>query len=197
LQHLYFRSLVGTVLTEDEAKAEAEDLDVEDGPNDEGEMFDRPGKLTDPLPKPYANDEQARASNNNALPPELSLMVQARVDGENYMFSLLTGYKEPPAGLALSENMHYNPYFMGGQIGMAQALKEGIIDYEDGTDANISQMAKDVTTFLTWTASPEQDERKLMGWKAVFLFTLAAIPSLYWKRLKWSPIKTRQVRIRN
>jgi len=195
LSHLYYRSLVGTVLTEAEAKAEAAEIDVEDGPNEDGEMFDRPGKLTDPLPKPYANEEQARASNNMAYPPDLSLIQQARTHHEDYIFALLTGYRAPPVGVELPENMYYNPYFLGGQIGMAQALKTGIIDYEDGTEASISQMAKDVSVFLTWAANPEQDDRKKMGIKAIFLFALMAIPSLYWKKYKWSVVKTRQVRV--
>lgn len=196
LDHLKYRSLVGQVLTEEEAKAEAADITVIDGPNEDGEMYERAGKLTDPLPKPYPNEEAARAANNNAFPPDLSLMVQARPHGNDYLFSLLTGYKAPPAGMVLGDNMYYNPYFFGGQIGMAQALKQGILEYEDGTEASISQMAKDVSTFLCWAAKPEQDDRHKLGLKAVLLFTLASIPTLYWKRLKWSVIKSRQIRVR-
>lgn len=196
LEHLHYRSLVGEVLTEEEAKAEAAEIEVRDGPNEDGEMYDRPGKLTDPLPRPYPNENAARSANNNAYPPDLSLIVQARVHGNDYLFALLTGYKAPPAGMVLGANMSYNPYFANGQIGMAQALKPGILDYEDGTEATISQMAKDVSTFLCWAAKPEQDERHKMGVKAVLLFALMAIPSLYWKRIKWSVPKTRQIRIR-
>ena len=197
LDHLHYRSLVGEVLTEEEAKAEAAEIEVRDGPNEDGEMYDRPGKLTDPLPRPYPNEQAARSANNNAYPPDLSLIVQARVHGNDYLFSILTGYKAPPAGLTLGANMSYNPYFAGGQIGMAQALKPGILEYEDGTEASISQMAKDVSTFLCWAAKPEQDERHKMGVKAILLFLAMAVPSLYWKRLKWSVLKTRQIRIRN
>ena len=114
---------------------------------------------------PYANDNAARAANNGALPPDLSLIVKARHGGPDYIFALLTGYREPPAGVEIRPGLHYNPYFPGAAIGMAQQLFDGMVDYEDGTPATASQMAKDVTTFLNWAAEPEHDERKLMGLK--------------------------------
>ena len=189
-----WRHLVDVVATEDEIKEMALDETYEDGPDDQGENFDRPGKLTDSLPKPYPNDNAARASNAGALPPDLSLIKKARVGGEDYLFSLLTGYHEPPKGVNLRDGLYYNPYFPGSAIGMAQALHDGMIDYDDGTDNSISQMAKDVSVFLSWAAEPEHDERKKLGFKSIFLLTLMAIPTLYFKRLKFAPLKTREIR---
>ena len=105
---------------------------VTDGPDDEGNMFERPGKLSDRLPRPYPNDEAAKAANNGALPPDLSFIVNARHDGDNYVFALLTGYCDPPAGREMGEEMHYNPYFAGGSIGMARALYNEVMEYDDG-----------------------------------------------------------------
>ncbi|CAG8464110.1 12256_t:CDS:2 [Acaulospora colombiana] len=145
----------------------AEELEYEDGPDEEGNYFKRPGKPSDYLPAPYPNEEAARASNAGALPPDLSLITKARHGGADYIFSLLTGYYDPPAGVEVREGLYYNPYFPGGAISMARALFDGLVEYEDGTPATTSQMAKDVTTFLSWAAEPEFDERKKMGVKAV------------------------------
>lgn len=122
MKYLAYRNLIGVTHTEEEAKAEAEEIQVTDGPDDEGNFFQRPGKLADRFPRPYANDEAARAANNGALPPDLTYIVAARHGGEDYIFSLLTGYCEPPGGISIREGLHYNPYFPGGAIGMAQAL---------------------------------------------------------------------------
>merc|ERR1712072_1289624 len=104
-------------------------------------------------------------ANGGALPPDLSLMAKARHGGEDYLFALLTGYHDAPEGVALREGLYYNPYFPGGAIGMPKQLADGGVEYDDGTSATESQMAKDVTTFLAWAAEPEHDERKLMGVK--------------------------------
>ena len=164
-----------------------------DGPNDEGEMFERPGKLSDKLPKPYPNDEAGRAANNGALPPDLTLMTKARHDGQNYVFALITGYMDPPAGKVMLPGLHYNPYFAGGAIGMPPPLQDGQVEYEDGTPATVCQMAKDVTTFLTWAAEPEHDQRKKMGmqWFTAMVFMAAAAG--YYKRMRWAPLKTRKI----
>ena len=95
-------------------------------------MFERPGKLSDKFPQPYKNEEEAKFANNGALPPDLSFIVNARHGGEDYIFSLLTGYCDPPAGVTVGEEQHYNPYFAGGLIGMAQALFNEVIEYDDG-----------------------------------------------------------------
>lgn len=194
LEQLAFRHLVDVCLTEEEAEALATDTDVTDGPDDEGEMFERPGKLFDKLPKPYANDMAARAANGGALPPDLSLMVKARPRAEDYVFALLTGYQEPPAGISVREGLYYNPYFPGGAIGMPPPLMNDMLQYDDGTPASVSQLAKDVSVFLAWTAEPEHDERKQMGIKAMFLLALAILPSAYFKRMTWAPIKSRQLK---
>uniref|UniRef100_A0A453GHH6 Cytochrome c domain-containing protein n=1 Tax=Aegilops tauschii subsp. strangulata TaxID=200361 RepID=A0A453GHH6_AEGTS len=156
-------SLVGVAYTEEETKAMAAEIEVVDGPNDEGEMFTRPGKLSDRLPQPYANEQAARFSNGGAYPPDLSLITKARHNGQNYVFSLLTGYRDPPAGVSIREGLHYNPYFPGGAIAMPKMLSDGAVEYEDGTPATEAQMGKDVVSFLSWAAEPEMEERKLDG----------------------------------
>ncbi|KAJ7556230.1 hypothetical protein O6H91_05G075400 [Diphasiastrum complanatum] len=156
-----YRDLIGVAYTEDEVKALAAEVEIEDGPNDEGEMYSRPGKPSDHFPKPYANEAAARFANGGAYPPDLSLITKARHNGQNYVFALLTGYRDPPAGVSVREGLHYNPYFPGGAIAMPKMLTDGGVEYEDGTPATESQMAKDVTTFLSWAAEPEMEERKL------------------------------------
>lgn len=177
MNYLHYREMVNVYLTEDEAKAEAEDILVQDGPDDTGKMFMRPGKLSDHVPAPYANEEAARAANNGAYPPDLSLISVAREHGEDYLFSLLTGYTDPPAGFHLEEGQHFNPYFPDGAIGMAQALYDEVIEYTDGTPATASQMAKDVSTFLTWSSRKEHDERKFYAYKVSFYFQF--LPYVY------------------
>ena len=165
MRFIAYRHLVGVSHTEDEAKAEAAEVDVRDGPNDVGEMFTRPGKLTDRFPSPYDNDLAAAAANNGAIPPDLSYIILARHGGEDYVFQLLTSYCDAPAGFELGEGQHFNPYFPGGAIGMQPPLYNEVIEYDDGTPASLSQLAKDVVCFLAWAASPEHDLRKKMGIK--------------------------------
>ncbi|KAK3749515.1 hypothetical protein RRG08_043421 [Elysia crispata] len=193
MQYVCYRNLVNVIMTEDEAKAEAEEAMVEDGPNDVGEMFERPGKLSDHFPSPYKNEEQARAANNGAYPPDLSYIVQARHGGEDYIFSLLTGYSDPPAGVKLMDGQHFNAYFPGGAIGMAQALYNEIIEYSDGTPATQSQLAKDVCVFLKWAGEPEHDSRKLYGMRALIILSFLLGVAYYMKRLKWTTVKTRKL----
>jgi ubiquinol-cytochrome c reductase cytochrome c1 subunit len=193
MSRLAYRNLVGVSHTVSEAKALAEEVEVQDGPNEIGDMFTRPGKLSDYFQPPYANENAARAANNGAYPPDLSLMTKARHAGEDYMFALITGYREPPAGVEIRSGLHYNPYFPGGAIAMAQQLYDGMVDYSDGTPATASQMAKDVTTFMAWAAEPAQDDRKLMGLRAVLLLSILAATAWYGKRVKWAPLKTRKV----
>ena len=173
----------------------AEETEVVDGPNDEGEMFERPGKASDYFPSPYPNEEAARYANNGAYPPDLSLIVKARHGGPDYLFALLTGYKDPPAGVPARETQYYNPYFAGGWIGMPAPLSDGAVEYEDGTPNNATQMAKDVTQFLAWAAEPEADERKLMGFKFMTALTICFMFTWYYKRVRWSPVKNRRLEI--
>jgi ubiquinol-cytochrome c reductase cytochrome c1 subunit len=193
MRYMYYRNLVGTIMTEDEAKAEAEEVQVKDGPDEEGEMFERPGKLSDKFPQPYANEEAAKAANNGALPPDLSFITAARHGGEDYIFALLTGYADPPAGVEIREGMHYNPYFPGGAISMARSLYNETIEYEDGTPASTSQLAKDVVTFLRWAAEPEHDDRKRMGIKMLMVASVIVSVAFYYKRHKWTVLKSRKL----
>jgi ubiquinol-cytochrome c reductase cytochrome c1 subunit len=145
------------------------------------------------MPRPYANDEAARAANGGALPPDFSCISRARKGEMDYVFSLLTGYTEPPAGVSIREGLHYNPYFPGGAISMARPLYDESVEYEDGTPNNACQLAKDVAEFLQWSSYPEHDQRKSMGLKAMIVTTGLLGLSIYWKRFKWSYVKSRQI----
>jgi len=193
MKYIAYRNLVGVSHTEAEAKAEAEEAQVKDGPNEAGEYYMRPGKLSDYFPSPYPNEEAARAANNGAYPPDLSWICSARKGGEDYIFALLTGYHDPPAGIVLREGQYYNPYFPGGAIGMAQALYNEAMEYSDGTPATASQLAKDVSTFLKWASEPEWDDRKRIFIKAVGMFSILLGLSYYIKRHKWSVMKSRKI----
>lgn len=186
--------MVGTILTVDEAKEMAEQNEYDSEPNDEGEIEKRPGKLSDYLPAPYKNDEAARAANNGALPPDLSLIVKARHGGCDYIFSLLTGYpEEPPAGATVGAGLNFNPYFPGTGIAMARVLFDELVEYEDETPATTSQMAKDVVEFLNWAAEPEMDQRKKYGMQVLAVSTVLFALSVWVKRYKWAWLKTRKI----
>lgn len=192
MKYICFRHLVGVCLTEEEAKADAAEITVIDGPDEDGKMFDRPGKLSDTMPNPYANPELARKANNGALPPDLSYIVRARHGNEDYIFQILTGYCDPPPGVHLESGQYYNPYFPGGAISMARALYTDLVTYPDGTPATASQLAKDVITFLAWAADPHHDYRKMLLMKGLLLSGVAIIISIYYKRLKWSYLRNMQ-----
>ncbi|KAM0748781.1 putative cytochrome c1, component of the mitochondrial respiratory chain [Meredithblackwellia eburnea MCA 4105] len=193
LNRIAWRNLVGVSHTVSEVKAMAEEVEYTDGPDATGEMFQRPGKLSDYFPPPYANDEAARAGNAGALPPDLSLITKARHGGGDYVYALLTGYVDPPAGVEIREGLNYNPYFPGGAIGMARVLYDGLVEYPDGTPATTTQMAKDVTTFLAWASEPEHDQRKKMGFQAVIILSSLFALSVWVKRFKFGPIKNRRI----
>ena len=187
LKLVAYRHLKGIGLNEIQIKEIASEFEVTDGPNDEGEMFERPAKPSDRFVSPYPNDNAARASNNGAMPPDLSLMVKARKGGANYLHALLTGYKEePPNGVKLGDGMYYNDYYPGNQIAMSSPLEDDAVEYADGTEATLEQLATDLSTFLAWTAEPELEERKKMGIK-VLLFLLVLTGLLYaLKRQIWT-----------
>lgn len=193
IKQIHYRELIGVTHTKDELVEMASEVEVVDGPNDSGEMFERPAKLTDPLPSPYSNDEEGRMANGGALPPDLSLMVKARHNGQDYLFSLLTGYCDAPAGKEMMPGLYYNPYFPGGAIAMPPPLNDGGVEYEDGTVATITQQAKDVVEFLNWCAEPEADARKKEGVTAMMVLTFCILMTGYYKRLKWGPYKTRSI----
>lgn len=180
-----FRTLTDLGLSEAEVKALAATYTVKDGPNDEGEMFDRSGLPSDKFVSPYANEQAARAANNGAFPPDLSLMIKARPNGANYVYSLLTGYGDVPAGFHLNEGMNYNPYFPNMQIAMPAPLSEGGVTYEDGTKATVEQMAKDVVNFLQWTAEPEMEQRKSLGLRVMMYLGIMTVFFLIAKRRLW------------
>lgn len=182
----YFRRLVNTVLPEKRVKEIAASYDITDGPNDMGEMYTRPGIVTDAYPKPYPNDNAARYANNGACPPDLSNFAAAKHGGCDYIMSLLTCYREPPAGVVLRPGLYYNPYFHGGALGMPPPLQDGQLEYEDGTPATVSQMAKDVTQFLSWSQDVNHDQRKLLAHKFSWIGIPWAICVLIWKRQVWS-----------
>ena len=181
-----YRNLADIGLSEDQIKAVVAEYEVTDGPNEEGEMYSRPAKPSDRFVAPFANDNAARASNNGALPPDLSLMAKARKGGPDYLYALLTGYKEEsPEGVTLMEGMQYNVYFTGNQIAMAPPLADDAVEYQDGTKPTLAQLAQDVTTFLNWAAEPELEERKRMGIK-VLLFLIVLTAMMYaLKRQVW------------
>ena len=188
LDYVAFRNLADLGYNEDEVKAIATEYEITDGPDEEGEMFQRPGQASDHFPAPFANDNAARASNNGALPPDLSLIAKARANGTDYVYSLLRGYSEPPAGIELGEGMYYNEYFPGHQIAMAQPLDDDAVEYGDGTSATLEQMSHDVATFLTWTAEPTLEERKGTGLKTMMFLVLLTGLFYATKRKIWSDL---------
>lgn len=188
ISRVAFRTLSDIGFSEAEIKALAAGYTITDGPGDDGEMFDRPGLPSDHFVPPYANENAARAAQNGAYPPDLSLIVKARPDGANYLYSLLTGYQEPPADVTLAEGMYYNPYFPGHALAMPVPLADGQVSYEDGTEASVDQMARDVVNFLQWTAEPEMEARKQMGIKvliylAIMTFFLYIAKRNIWRRI--------------
>jgi ubiquinol-cytochrome c reductase cytochrome c1 subunit len=188
IRHISYRDLKGIGYTNDEIKVIAADYEVMDGPNDDGEMFEREARPSDKFVGPYENDKIARLANNGAYPPDLSLIVKARADGANYLYSLLNGYKEFPDNFEASEGMYYNEFYPGNQIAMPSPLMDDIVEYSDGTEATQSQIAKDVTSFLAWTAEPELEERKSLGLKTLFFLILITLMLLGVKRKIWKDV---------
>lgn len=190
LQLVSYRNLREVGFSEAEVKAIAADYTVKDGPNDSGEMFDRPAKPSDRFVPPAPNEKAARALNNGAYPPDQSLLVKARHDGANYIHSILIGYGEKmPEGFHLGKGMHYNPYFPGKQIAMAAPLSEGSVSYSDGTQATVDQMSRDVVNFLQWAAEPEMESRKELGIKALVFLAITTAFFIVAKRRVWSNLK--------
>ncbi len=184
-----FRNLADLGYDADQIKAFAAEATVIDGPNDEGEMFERAGRPADRFPSPFPNDKAAAAANGGATPPDLSLMAKARPHGPSYVRALLSeGYEDPPAGFEILEGQNYNSYFPGNRIAMAAPLDDDAVEYQDGTPASRDQMSADVTHFLMWAAEPKLEQRKQMGIKVVlFLIVLSGI--LYAvKRKVWADL---------
>jgi ubiquinol-cytochrome c reductase cytochrome b/c1 subunit len=203
-----FRNLAdpgGPGYTPAQAAAFASEYKVQDGPNDAGDMFERPGRPADYFPSPFPNEQAARAANGGAAPPDLSLIAKARgyergfpqfifdafiqfqEKGPNYIDALLQGYEEkPPAGFNLPEGSHYNKIFPGHAIKMPKPLSDGQVTYDDGSPATVQQYAKDVAAFLMWTAEPHLEARKRLGLQ-VMVFLIALSLLLYFtKRKVWA-----------
>jgi ubiquinol-cytochrome c reductase cytochrome c1 subunit len=189
LEHVAFRNLAALGYSEDEVDAIAAQYQVTQPPNDQGDVVQAPGKASDYFPPPYPNEQAAAAANGGKAPPDLSLMAKARIGGESYIYSLLTGYPEqPPADVEVPEGGYYNTYFPGHVIAMPPPLQPDQVTYSDQTPASVEQMAHDVSSFLAWTAEPTLEERKGMGLR-VMLFLLVLTGLLYaYKHKIWADV---------
>ena len=193
MKYLSYRNLAekgGPEFTVAQAKAIAASFEVTDGPNDDGEMYTRPGKLSDKFVMPYDNVKAAQAANGGAYPPDMSVLVKARGDGVDYIYSLLQGYEDPPVGMSLDDGVYYNKYMYGNKIKMSNQLSDGLVEYGDGTNASVEQMAKDVTTFLMWAAEPHLESRHQMGFKAIVYLVILTILVYFSMKKIWSRIET-------
>jgi len=188
LKYVAFRNLADLGYTEDQIKAFAAEATIVDGPDDQGEMFEREGQPSDYFPSPFPNARAAAAANNGAVPPDLSLMAKARFGGPDYIFALLTGYEEPPADFAVMEGLNYNAYFPGHQIAMAQPLDDGAVEYADGTEASLDQEARDAAAFLMWTAEPKLETRKTAGIWVLMFFLFVTGVTYATKRRIWADL---------
>ncbi len=186
LRLLSYRNLRELGFSADEVAAIASQVQITDGPNDQGDMFQRPGRPSDRFRSPFANEAAARAGNNGALPPDLSVIVKARENGPNYVYALLTGFGDPPPDMTLMAGMNYNRYFPGHQIAMPNILREGGVTYADGTTATVHQQAWDVVNFLTWAAEPNLEGRRQMGVRVVLFLIVFAGMMYAVKRKVWA-----------
>ena len=188
MQLLHYRDLSGIGFTPDQIKAIAANATVPLGLNDQGEPVTGPGLPSSAFHSPFANAKAARAANNGALPPDQSLLVNARPDGANYIYAILTGYTDPPPGFTMQSGMNYNKYFPGHQIAMAPPLQPEQVEYADGTKATLEQEAHDVVTFLTWAANPEMVHRKQIGVRVVLFLALMSGLTYMVKRKVWADV---------
>lgn len=185
LYHIDYRHLDGIGLSEDEIRALASSYLIVDGPDENGDMFERPGLPSDDYWVPFANEQAARASNGGAYPVDLSLVVKARGGGADYVYSFLVGYDDSPEH-EVSAGRYYNEYYPGHEVAMPNVLFDGVVTYQDGTDATVDQVAHDVTAFLTWAAEPTMERRKQLGLQ-VMLFLLIFAGIMYAvKRKIWA-----------
>ena len=193
MKYLSYRNLAekgGPEFSLEQAKAIAASFEVVDGPNADGEMFTRPAKLSDKFVMPYENEKAAQAANGGAYPPDMTVLVKARGGGVDYIYSLLQGYEDPPTGVSLDDGVYYNKFMYGNKIKMSNQLSDGLVEYSDGTNATVEQMAKDVTTFLMWTAEPHLETRHRMGFKAIVYLIILTILVYFSMKKIWSRIET-------
>ena len=194
MKYLSYRNLVqagGPEFSVEQAKIIASQFEVTDGPNNDGEMFTRPARLSDKFVGPYANEQAATAANGGAYPPDMSVLVKAREGGADYIYSILMGYEDAPEGVSLDDGVYYNKYMSGNEIKMAQPLMDGTVTYMDGTQATEMQMAEDVATFLTWAAEPHLEARHKMGFRAIVYLIIITILVYFSMKKLWSRIETK------
>ena len=205
LSYIAFRNLAepgGPDYSVAQAAALAAEYKIKDGPNDQGEMFERPGRPADYFPSPFANEQAARASNGGAAPPDLSLITKARSyergfpwfifdfftqyqeQGVDYVAAILQAFEDtPPAGVNIPDGSYYNKYFPGHAIKMPKPLSDGQVTFDDGAPATVAQYARDVTTFLMWAAEPHMEARKQLGFQ-VFVFLIIFAGLMYFTKKK-------------
>jgi ubiquinol-cytochrome c reductase cytochrome c1 subunit len=188
MEMLHYRDLSGIGLNANEIKAIAAGITVPSGLDDQGSPKDGPATPASQFKSPFANEKMARSANNGALPPDLSLIVNAREGGPNYVYGVLTGYAEAPAGFKMQDGMNYNKMFAGHQIAMPQPLQDGSVEYTDGTPTTINQEAHDVVTFLSWAANPELVERKQIGVRVILFLVFMTGITYAVKRRVWSDV---------
>jgi ubiquinol-cytochrome c reductase cytochrome c1 subunit len=188
LKYVSFRNLEALGYSEEQVKALALEYEFPTV-DDEGSDTTRKGIPADKFPKPYPNDKFARASNNGALPPDLSLMTKARENGPNYVYSLLQGYEDPPQGFTVMDGLHYNKYFGGNQIAMAKPLNDDQITYADGTKATVAQMTQDVVAFMHWAAEPKLEARHSTGFRVMIYMLIFTILAYFLKRRIWARLE--------
>ena len=195
MQHLSYRNLSekgGPEFTVEEAKAIAAQFEVEDGPNSDGEMFMRPGRLSDKFVSPYPNVEASTAANGGAYPPDMSVLAKARAGGADYIYSLLLGYEDVPEGFELDDGVYYNKYMPGNKIKMSAPISDGLVEYADGTEATTAQMSKDVTTFLVWASEPHLEAQHRIGFKSI-IYLIVLLTLVYMSKQKvWSRFNSKK-----
>ncbi len=189
MKYLHYRDLAGLKLEPEQIKAIAAAVTVPQGTNDEGEPKEGPATPASQFRSPFINDKQARSRNNGALPPDLSLMINAREDGANHVYAILTGYADAPSTMKMQDGMNYNKYFPGHQIAMPQPLRDGQVTYADPkTPTTLDQQARDVVTFLAWAANPEETERKQLGVRVILYLGFMACVTYALKRKIWAAV---------
>ena len=189
LDYIAFRNLADLGYNEAEIKAIASEYEVQDGPDEDGEMFMRPARPADRIPSPYRNDNEARANNNGALPPDLSLIAKARPNGANYLYGLMIGYEDAPAGTEVPEGMYYNAAYPGHMIAMPQPLYGDDVEYADNAPTSVEGVSADLTQFLMWAAEPKLEVRKRIGVAAVFFLSIFLVLSYVAKRRVWARLE--------
>ena len=193
MKYISYRNLMekgGPEFSEAQVKAIAASFEVTDGPNADGEMFSRPARLSDKFPMPYPNEKAAQAANGGAYPPDMSVLAKARKGGVDYLYSVLLGYEDPPAGVTLDEGVYYNKFMYGNKIKMPKVLEDDLIEYSDGTPVTEEQMAKDVVTFLMWSAEPHLETRHKMGFRAIIYLIILTVLVYFSMKKIWSRIES-------